>query len=134
MAVSSGFAFDLPLSASGDLSAKQYYFVMPASSEGAILLATGASGPAPLGVLQNDPNEAASKEATVRVLGSTKVWADAATAIGYGDFITSGSDGRAVVTTASAFHGMALEALASGSALIEVLLLPHGAFVADNTP
>lgn len=132
MAIYSGFGFDLPMSASGDLSAKQYYFMAPASTAKRVLTATGASGPAPIGVLQNDPTS--GEEATVRILGSTKVQADAATAIGYGDFITSGSDGRAVVTTGSAFHGMALEALASGSAIIEVLLLPHGAYLADNTP
>lgn len=133
MAVSSGFAFDLPLSASGDLSSKQYYFVTHAVTEGYVVTSTGASGPAPLGVLQNDP--AAGEEAAVRILGTTQVMADAGTAIGYGDWVTSGSSGLAVVTTGSAVHGMALEALTSGSGvLIEVLLLPYHANTVDNVP
>lgn len=133
MAVSSGWAFDLPMSASGDLSSAQYYFVSHASTAKRVQKATGACGPAPFGVLQNDPTS--GEEATVRVLGSTQVYADASSAIVYGDFLTSGSDGQAVLTTASAFHAMALEALASGdSVLIEVLLMPNGAYVADNTP
>ena len=133
MAVSSGFAFDLPMSASGDLSSAQYYFVTQASTAKRVQVATGACGPAPLGVLQNDPTS--GEEATVRILGSTKVYTDASSAIVYGDFLTSGSDGQAVITTASAFHAMALEDLASGDGVVtEVLLIPHGAYVEDNTP
>lgn len=133
MAVSSGWAWDETFSASGDLSSKQYYFVAPASTAKRVLTATGASGPAPIGVLQDDP--VSGYECVVRIFGSTKLVCDAGTAIGYGDFLTSGSGGQGVVTTGSAFHAMALEELASGSGVtIEALLLPHGAYLADNTP
>ena len=133
MAVSSGWAWDVTFSASGDLSAKQYYFMAPASTAKRVLTATGASGPAPIGVLQDDP--VSGDDCAVRLQGSTKLVCDAATAIGYGDFLTSGSDGQGVISTGSAFHAMALEALASGSGVtIEALLLPHGAYMADNTP
>jgi len=133
MAVSSGWAWDLTFSASGDLSAKQYYFVAPASTAKRVQVATGASGPAPIGVLQDDPVSGA--ECAVRIAGTTKLSVNATTAIGYGDFLTSASDGQGVVTTGSAFHAMALEALSSGSGvIIEAMLLPHGAYLADNTP
>ena len=133
MAVSSGFAFDYTFSASGDLSSYQYRFVAPASTAKRIQLASGASGPAPLGVLQDDP--VSGEDGTVRILGTTKLYMDAGTAVGYGDFLTAGSAGQGVVTTGSAFHAMAMEAVASGSGVLaEALLLPHGAYLADNTP
>lgn len=134
MAISSGWAFDLPFSACGDLSSKQYYFMMPSTGEGNVITATGASGPAPLGVLQNDPES--GLEANVRILGTTKVFANGDTAaIAYRDFITSGSEGQAVSTTGSAAHGLALETVASGSGvLIEVLLFPYHTDTVDNTP
>ena len=133
MAVSSGWAWDETFTASGDLSSNQYYFVAPASTAKRVLVATGASGPAPIGVLQDDP--VSGLECSVRIMGSTKLSVNATTAINYGDFLTSASDGQGIVTTGSAFHAMALGALASGSGIvIEALLLPHGAYLADNTP
>jgi len=134
MAVSSGWAWDETFSASGDLSSYQYRFVSPASTAKRVQLGTGASGPAPLGVLQDDPKS--GYECVVRIQGTTKVSGDAeGTAIVYGDFLTCGSAGQAVVTTGSGFSAVALEALASGSGVnIEVMLLPHSAYLADNTP
>lgn len=133
MAVSSGFSWDETFSASGDLSSYQYRFVKPASTAKRVLLASGASGAAPIGVLQDDP--VSGEAANVRMLGSTKLYVDAGTAIAYGDFLTSGSTGLGVVSTGSAFHAMACEDVASGSGiLIEAILLPYGAYLADNTP
>jgi hypothetical protein len=136
MTTYSGQGIDLPMTACGDLSNYQYYFVRPSTSgvDKRVTVADCASAPAPLGVLQNDPKSL--EEATVRVLGSTLVYADAGTtAIGYGDYITSGSTGMAMVTTASAYHGLALEALATGCAvLIEVLLMPYHCNTVDNVP
>lgn len=132
MATYTGAGMDIPMTASGDLSSVQHHFVQLATTAKRVLLATGASGPAPFGVLQNDPNSL--EEANVRILGSTQVYADGGTAISYGDFITSGSSGMAVVA-ASGYHGIAMEALASGSGiLIEVLLMPYHADPQDNTP
>jgi len=132
MATYTGNGLDIPMTASGDLNSVQYYFVKPATTAKRVLLASGGSGPAPLGVLQNDPNTL--EEATVRIVGSTKVYADGGTAIAYGDFITAGSTGMAIVA-ASAYQGLAMQALASGSGvLIEVLLMPYHADPQDNTP
>jgi len=134
MAYESGFSWDLGiLSASGDLSDKQYHFVELANTEGYVRAATGASGPMPIGVLQNDPED--GEEAQVRILGVTQVYANAASAINVGDFVTSGSDGQAILATGSPMAGMALNALASGSGvLISVLLFPAGVRLTDNTP
>ena len=133
MTVSSGWAWDATFSACGDLSSKQYHFVRPAGTAKRVEGALGASGPAPLGVLQDDPTSL--QECVVRIQGSTQLSVNATTAIAYGDFLTAGSDGQGEVTTGCAFHAMALEALASGSGVkIEAMLLPHGAYLADNTP
>jgi len=134
MARYSGWGFDLPFTAGEDLSSYQWYFVKPGSTAGQVVLATGGSGPAPIGVLQNDPKS--GEEATVRIFGTTKVAASAASAIGYGDFVTSNANGLAILTSASLkpVSGIALEACSSGSAIIEVLLLPGFACLADNTP
>jgi hypothetical protein len=133
MAVYTGAGIDLPFTASGDLSSKQFYWVEPSATEKNVSLATGASGPAPLGILQNDPTS--GLEASVRIFGSSIAMADAGTSIGYGDFVTSGSDGQTVVTTGSALHGIALEALSSGSGIkIEVLVLPAHLNTQDNVP
>lgn len=115
-----------------DLSSYQYYFVQAASTAGKVGLATGASGPAPIGVLQNKPK--AGGEAAVALYGITKVIGNGTTAITYRDYLTSGSNGQAVVA-GSALHGQALEALASGSGVaITMLLLPYHADTVDNTP
>lgn len=139
MARYSGFAFDYPMSACGDLSGSgagggQYLFVMQSSTAKRVMKATGGSNPAPIGVLQNSPRS--GEEATVRVLGSTQVYADGDTAIGYGDYVSSGSGGMAVVNAGSSVAGIAMEALTSGTGvLIEVLLVPYGSGnKSDNTP
>jgi len=133
MTVSSGFAFDYTVSACGDLSSYQYRFVAPAATAKRVQLGSGASAPAPLGVLQDDP--VSGEDGTVRVLGTTKLYVDAGTAIAYGDWLTAGSDGQGVVSTGSVFAAMAMEAVSSGSGvLIEAMLFPFGGFIADNTP
>jgi len=129
----SGWGFDLTFSASGDLSDYEYYFVAPATTEGYVVVATGASSPAPIGVLQSGAKS--GNPVSVRILGSTQIYGDASTSIGYGDFVTSGSDGQAVLASASFVEGVALEALSTGDGtLIEVLLSHNHASVVDNTP
>jgi len=122
------------LTASGDANTWQYHFVKGATTAGRFDLATGGSGPAPIGVLQNDPRS--GEAGNIVAFGGTQVRANGATAIAYMDWITSGSDGLAVVTTdGSAVQGFALEALASGACvLIDVFLAPWFSYQADNTP
>lgn len=135
MAVYSGWSFDLSgLKADTDLDSYQYWLVTTASTAGNVKLATGASGPVPLGVLQNDPKS--GEEAAVRVLGTTRVWANAGTAIRYGDWLTTNASGHAVVNTTACTHafGIALESLSSGCGYIEALLIPGAQILADNTP
>jgi hypothetical protein len=126
---------DITLTANADLDDQQFYFVTASGTAPGVNVSTGASGPAPTGVLQNDPRS--GEAATVRILGTTKVIAEADTAIGYGDYLTSGSSGMAVNNSnGSSVAGIALEALASGSGvLIEMMLLPYGSGnKLDNTP
>lgn len=134
MANYSGFSFDLPMSACGDMASNQYKFVRQAGTNKWFQLANGASSPAPLGVLQDDPES--GNVGTVRILGTTKVMADGDTAIVYGDYLTSGSTGMAVYSAGSNVAAIALEALASGSGVyIEALLLPFASGnKVDNTP
>lgn len=135
MTAYSGWGFDLGgFKADVDLDNYQYWLVTTASTADNIKLATGASNPIPLGVLQNDP--AAGDSAAVRVLGTSKVWANGGTAIAYGDWLTTNASGHAIVDTTACTHafGMALEALASGCNFIEALLIPAAHVLADNVP
>ena len=115
-----------------DMNSHQFKFVTTASTAGSFKLATGGSGPAPLGVLQDDPR--AGEPGNIRVFGTSKV--SASGAIGFGDFVVAGSHGLAVVQTAAsaAVQGVALTALASGGGYVEVLLTPLAVFSTDNTP
>lgn len=115
-----------------DMNSHQFKFVTTASTAGSFKLATGGSGPTPLGVLQDDPR--AGEPGNIRIFGTSKV--SASGTIGYGDFVTCGSHGLAIVQAAAsaAVQGIALSALASGGGIIELMLLPLGVSGADNTP
>lgn len=134
MATYSGQAIEIGhLLADADMNDNQWKFVACGSAAGYFEVGTGGSGPAPIGVLQNDPR--VGEPGTIRVLGTSKV--GASNAIAYGDYVYCGSAGWAelVTTTGSvAMNGIALEALASGFGYIEVLLLPVTSALADNTP
>lgn len=130
----SGDGIDITLTASGDQNSNQYKFVQGATTAGRFLVATGASGPGPIGVLQDDPRSLDAGR--IRVQGITQLWIDGATAVAYMDYITCGSDGRGVVAATAGsnpYYGIALKAVASGSSLIPVLL-QYGQVAADNTP
>jgi len=130
----SGDAIELArLSASGDMNSNQYKFVRGATTEGTFLLSNGASGPVPLGILQNDP--ANGEAGRIRVAGTSLLYVHATSAIAYNDLIKSGSDGYGEPTTTACtnYSAVALNALSSGSALIEVLL-EKGQLLADNVP
>jgi len=128
-----GVVFDLPMTASGDLNSYQYYFVKGASTAGRVDAATGASGPHVLGVLQNDPRSL--EEATVRILGTSKVYFSSSTALGYMDLVSSGSAGAGEAQSGSRpAVGYALENVVAGTGYAEVLLSPVIPIITDNTP
>ena len=87
---------DVAFTADADLTQSIYYFVTPASTAGNVKVATGASNPAPFGVLQNAPS--AGQEAQVRLFGSTKVFAvtPAGSGIAYGRYVTVNASGQAI--------------------------------------
>ena len=89
-----------PFKADVDLSATcaLYRIMTVASTAGNVKLANGACNPAPLGVLQNSPS--AGYEASVRVLGFTKITGRSATCnLRPGTFIVAASDGVAEAQT-----------------------------------
>lgn len=119
--------------AGADLTGNQYYAVTMSTSANKVILATGASGPAPVGVLLNAPSSGQAAE--VALFGRVKMACDGGTAIGVRDFLTvNGSAKGATTATASGMFATALQAVASGCATIEVLLTPHAILLADNTP
>ena len=129
----SGFGFDMGhLLANADMANHQWKFVTTGSVAGEFKVGTGGSNPVPLGVLQNDPRQ--GEPGAIRVIGTTKV--SASNAIGYGDFVTCGSHGLAIVqaSASATAAGIALQALSSGAGTIEILLVPVATTGADNTP
>lgn len=79
------------LSASADLSAKQYYFVKIDGDYSVGLCDT--DGEFPIGVLQNEPTS--GQAATVEMAGATKVVA--AEALTAGDFVGTDANGKAKI-------------------------------------
>jgi len=141
MAKYQGAVLDLPMTACGDLGAYQYHFVRTASTNGRVQLANGSSGPMPLGILQNDPRDL--EEATVRVMGTSKVMISGSIAISYGDFLSCMSTGHAelhVSTSGSrASQGICLEDVKRSDSTTtnvygEILLFPLSVNVTDQTP
>jgi len=136
MAKYQGAVLDLPLTACGDLGEYQYHFVRTASTNGRVQLANGSSGPMPLGILQNDPRDL--EEATVRVMGTSKVFISGSGAVGYGDFLSSMSLGHAELQSGStAVQGICLEDVARSDSTTtnvygEILLFPVTNKVTDQ--
>lgn len=83
------------LTASADLSAKQYYFVKMSAAK-TVTVCAGTTDK-PIGVLQNAPES--GEEAEVCVFGVTKVSGDADLA--YGASIGTSADGQAATYTVS---------------------------------
>lgn len=107
----------ITLEASGDLSTKQYHFMVIDSSG---QIAAAGAGAAIDGVLQDEP-DAAGIASQVGFSGVTKV--NAAEAIVAGDDITPDSAGKAVVAaTGDVIAGKATSG-ASGSGFIFSMLL-----------
>lgn len=110
--------------AAGDLSAKQYLF-MKMSADNTVDTCAAITDVA-VGVLQNDPS-AAGKPATVAVLGTTKVVAGGAIAVG--DLVAPTAAGKAQTAASTQYpRGVALEAAAADGDVIEILLAPVSVF------
>ena len=124
----------ISLSASGDAQSWIYHFVKLSGGRENFDLANGASGPAPVGILQDDPVSGGAGR--VVFAGRAKVYADASGSdIGIGDWVCSGSDGQAVLATGSAVQGQALMAVSStASVLMDILVCPFQTVRVDNTP
>ena len=122
----------ISLSASGDANTWQYHFVKLSGGAGNFDLSSGASNPAPVGVLYNNPKSGG--EGQIVMGGRVKVYADASTSIAIGDLITSGSDGQAVIGSGSAVFGQALKAVSSGASVLIDFIWQPSITVADNTP
>ncbi len=105
------------LTASADLSAKQYYIV-DISGDGTVAAASSA-GQMALGVLQNDPES--GQVALVRVSGVTKIKVGSG-GLTAGDGVQAASDGTAITaSTGDYVIGLALNTGAEG-ALVPVAL------------
>ena len=112
-----GLTVDEVFKANGDLSTCQYRFVALGTVEGEVVGATGASNPAPLGVLQNAPT--ASQNAIVRMFGRSQVTVPAtACTLTRGYFLSSTGCGGGIYAGASAvFFGRVISgSVASGAA------------------
>lgn len=120
----SGLTVDEVFKANGDLSTCQYRFVQIHTVDGEVTGATGASNPAPIGVLQNAPT--ASQNAIVRLFGRSQLTVPAtACTLNRGYFVSSTGCGGGIYAGASApFFGRAISgSVASGAAGSLIVLL-----------
>jgi hypothetical protein len=109
--MAAGAAIDEVFKANADLSTCQFRFVTLGTVEGEVIGATGASNPAPIGVLQNAPT--ASGNALVRVFGRTQLTVPAnACTLTRGYYVSSTGCGGAIYAGAS---GMIFGRVVSGS-------------------
>lgn len=123
----------ISLSASGDADTWIYHFVKLSGGEENFDIATGASNPAPFGVLYDNPRSGDTGKIVMG--GRVKVYADAtSTAIGVGDWLTAGSDGQAIVGAGSAVFGQAMKAVSAGASVLIDMIWQPSITVADNTP
>jgi hypothetical protein len=83
------------LTATGDLSSKQYMVVQAASTAGAVKLATTAATDLLLGVLQNDPTSGQAAE--VAFAGVCQALSE--DSVTFGSYLTCSTTGRVKTTT-----------------------------------
>ena len=98
------------------------HFVVMSSST--VVEASGAQ--TSFGVLAQTEDCASGDIVPICVLGPVKAWCDGSSAIAIGAYIACDTSGHGVVDTTASHHiqGMALEALASGLAFLEILVVP----------
>lgn len=107
------------VTASADLSAKQYHFVEVSGVR--TVASCNAITDVALGVLQNDPTSGAA--AAVAISGTTKIAAGGA--ITAGQRIAPKADGRAQVAVATQYaRAIALETSTTDGQIIECVLIP----------
>lgn len=126
MAFQSSPVLDFSFKAAEDLSSYQYHFVIINSSGEVRLLDSGAE--IPDGVLQNAP--ASGEEATVRILGISKVVANGALAAGTfvkAEYVGVTDAGKAASAAASLglTAGRVVGASGAEDDLVSVLLAPY---------
>ena len=126
MAFQSSPVLDFSFKAAEDLSSYQYHFVIINSSGEVRLLDSGAE--IPDGVLQNAP--ASGEEATVRILGISKVVANGALAAGTfvkAEYVGATDAGKAASAAASLglTAGRVVGASGAEDDLVSVLLAPY---------
>lgn len=119
MATSSGTLVISGVTASADLSSKQYHFV---EVSGVLTVAScNATTDKSLGILQNDPTSGAA--ASVAIMGTSKITAGGA--ITAGDLIAPKADGRAQTAVATQYaRAIALQTSTTDGQIIECVLLP----------
>lgn len=88
---------DLSYQANADLTAKQYYCVELLSTEKVDVC--NATTDVAFGVLQNDPASGQAAQVRVHPGSKTKVVSDGSTPIAVGDWVGTGSTGKAVKKT-----------------------------------
>lgn len=116
-----------------DLSGKQYFCAMPASTLDRVKLATGASNPVPIGVIQDDNACNVGEVTAIKTGGFTKARVSAcnyidsvACDIDFGNFLQCGPDGILYYATCGLYNARAFGFLASGSAIMNVKWLTSG--------
>lgn len=117
------FLADVDFSSSGI-----YRFVVAASTQGRVGLATTAGGSV-LGIAQTNPK--AGDPIVVRMLGTSRLQIDSASAASIGKYLKTGSDGQGLgyQSLSACVYGPAisLENVTSGSGIeVEVFLVPPG--------
>ena len=126
MAFQSSPVLDFSFKAAEDLSNYQYHFVKINTSGEVQLLNSGTE--LPDGVLQNTP--ASGEEATVRILGISKVVANAGLAVGTfvkGEYVGATDAGKAddASATLNLVAGRVIGASSAEDDLASVLLTPY---------
>lgn len=115
------------LTASADLSAKQFHFVKLASAT-TVDVCSGVTDK-PIGILQNTPTSGQAAE--ICIFGITKVVSDGTTAAG--NLIGTSADGQAAVYTSSDttkfICGQAIEAGAASEVVTMFLNITNARFV-----
>lgn len=128
--------FEVTFRANTDLSGYKYYPVTSASVEDYVKLATGASNPAPIGIIQNDTASNVGDPVSVKMFGVTKAMVLAATSantacdIDMGHYLQATASGLAFVGGGGAHNARALGFLDSGCAIINVFF--HGWAACDS--
>ena len=120
------------------LSSYQYHAAAPASTPDYVILATGASNPQPVGVLQDDNAASIGMATSVKTRGFTKAWVAAcdvagnACTIAFGKLLQAGSNGKFYASGSGLlYQAKALEAIASGSNIIQIEFLGISACAHD---